>query len=171
MHSNLESFFSPRGGCLLAIAKELLSARNEVLVMAYSFTADVITNALIDLHKRGVNVQVVLDKDNEEQGYSDLRLLLAAGVPTLIDDKHAIMHNKVMVIDQEIVITGSFNFTNQAETSNAENLLVIRGHQDAIRDYRRNFLYHQVHSRPAVLKPAVPFHKGKGPVEPMPKAA
>ena len=49
-----------------------------------------------------------------------------AGIPVLIDAKHAIAHNKVMVIDDETIVTGSFNFTNQAEHSNAENLLVIR---------------------------------------------
>ena len=52
--------------------------------------------------------------------------LVNAGIPVLIDAKHAIAHNKVMVIDDQTVITGSFNFTKAAEEHNAENLLVIR---------------------------------------------
>jgi phosphatidylserine/phosphatidylglycerophosphate/cardiolipin synthase-like enzyme len=52
--------------------------------------------------------------------------LTNAGIPTYIDDKHAIAHNKIMIIDREIVVTGSFNFTKAAEEKNAENVLIIR---------------------------------------------
>jgi phosphatidylserine/phosphatidylglycerophosphate/cardiolipin synthase-like enzyme len=52
-----------------------------------------------------------------------------SGIDTWIDSEHAIAHNKVMVIDSRTVITGGFNFTKQAEKSNAENLLVIRSQE------------------------------------------
>lgn len=57
--------------------------------------------------------------------YSSATFLRNMGIPIFIDDKHAISHNKFMVIDGHIVITGSFNFTKAAEENNAENLLVI----------------------------------------------
>ena len=48
-----------------------------------------------------------------------------AGIPTCIDDKHAIAHNKIMIIDKAMVIAGSFGFTKAAEEKNSENLLVL----------------------------------------------
>jgi phosphatidylserine/phosphatidylglycerophosphate/cardiolipin synthase-like enzyme len=65
----------------------------------------------------------------------------------LIDDHHAIAHNKVAVIDGKVVITGSFNFTQHAETSNAENLLVLRNHHELAAEYRKNFASHRDHAR------------------------
>jgi phosphatidylserine/phosphatidylglycerophosphate/cardiolipin synthase-like enzyme len=48
------------------------------------------------------------------------------GIPTYMDVVYSIAHNKPMIIDQEVVITGSFNFTQAVEENNAENLLIIR---------------------------------------------
>jgi phosphatidylserine/phosphatidylglycerophosphate/cardiolipin synthase-like enzyme len=73
--------------------------------------------------------------------------LLEAGIPVRIDAAHAISHNKVMVIDGETVITGSFNFTKAAEERNAENLLVVRDQALAAR-YGANWHQHKAHSQP-----------------------
>jgi phosphatidylserine/phosphatidylglycerophosphate/cardiolipin synthase-like enzyme len=62
------------------------------------------------------------------------------------DGSHAIAHNKVMIVDDNIVITGSFNFTNSAQTRNAENLLVLRS-ADLAQNYKANWLEHWKHSR------------------------
>ncbi len=97
-----------------------------MLVQAYSFTSTPIAEALVRAHKRGVRVQVVFDKNQRSQTYSSADFLANASIPTLIDAAHAIANNKVMIIDNETVITGSFNFTKAAEQRNAENLLIIR---------------------------------------------
>src|SRR5262249_50856114 len=110
--------FSPKGGCQEAIVGEIKAARREILVQAYSFTADPLTYGLVAAKKRGVKVEVVLDRSNEVEKYSDLHILLEQGLEPHIDAEHAIAHNKVMIIDQRVVITGSFNFTNQAEGEN-----------------------------------------------------
>jgi phosphatidylserine/phosphatidylglycerophosphate/cardiolipin synthase-like enzyme len=68
---------------------------------------------------------VILDKTQRTDKYSSATFFLNQGIPVRIDAKHAIAHNKVMVIDGEAVITGSFNFTKTAEENNAENLLII----------------------------------------------
>ncbi len=68
-----------------------------------------------------------------------------SGVATFIDAEHAIAHNKVMVIDGRVVITGSFNFTKAAEEKNAENLLVVRDADLAAR-YADNWERHLAHS-------------------------
>jgi phosphatidylserine/phosphatidylglycerophosphate/cardiolipin synthase-like enzyme len=97
-----------------------------VLVQAYSFTSAPIAKALLDAHKRGVQVQVILDKSQRTEKYSSADFLANQGVLTMIDATHAIAHNKVIVIDGETVLTGSFNFTKAAQEKNAENLLIIR---------------------------------------------
>ncbi|MCC6418655.1 MAG: phospholipase D family protein [Gemmataceae bacterium] len=151
---HVAAYFSPKGGCQEAVVRELKRARREILVQAYSFTADPLTEALIEAKKRGVHVDILLDRSNEQERYSDLQVFLDQGLAPLIDATHAIAHNKVMIIDQRTIITGSYNFTNQAEADNAENLLIIKGNADLTRAYRQNFLGHKSHAKPAQVKQA-----------------
>lgn len=143
----VEVFFSPKGGCTEAVVKEIAASKSSILVQAYSFTSAPIAAALRDAHRRGVKVEVILDKSQRTEKYSSADFLSNAGVPTRIDDKHAIAHNKTMILDGEVVITGSFNFTKAAEESNAENLLVIRDKALAER-YTANWKEHAAHSDP-----------------------
>src|SRR5664279_2838011 len=119
-------YFSPEGGAQDAIIKAIDSAQSSILVQAYSFTSAPIAKALVDAHKRGVHIEVILDKSQRTEKYSSADFVQHAGIPAYIDAEHAIAHNKVMVIDGQTVITGSFNFTKAAEANNAENLLVIQ---------------------------------------------
>ena len=127
--------------------QELGKAKATVLVQAYSFTSVPIAKALLAAHKRGVNVEVILDKSQKSEKYSEADFLVNVGIPVQIDTKHAIAHNKIMVIDGETVITGSFNFTTAAEEKNAENLLVIRSPELAAK-YAANWKVHADHSDP-----------------------
>ena len=138
-------YFSPEGGATEAIVQALGQAQKSVYVQAYSFTSSPIAKALVQAYKRGVEVAVILDKSNRTDKYSAADFLLNAGIPTYIDAAHAIAHNKVMVIDERVVITGSFNFTRAAETKNAENLLVIDDPMLAAR-YLENWRLHAAHS-------------------------
>jgi phosphatidylserine/phosphatidylglycerophosphate/cardiolipin synthase-like enzyme len=138
-------YFSPDGGCTAAVVAALGSARRTVLVQAYSFTSAPIAGALRDAHDRGVDVRVILDKSQRTEHYSSSTFLRHAGVPTWIDSAHAIAHNKVMVIDGETVVTGSFNFTKAAEQHNAENLLIIKDSALAAL-YAKNWESHLKHS-------------------------
>ncbi|HEV3438501.1 MAG TPA: phospholipase D family protein [Gemmata sp.] len=137
--------FSPKGGCAAAIVAELAIARSEILVQAYSFTCPDIANALIAAAARRVKVVILLDRSNEAETYSELGDLLRHGLEVWIDACHAIAHNKVMVIDGRTIITGSFNFTRQADHENAENLLILRDHRDLALIYRANFHVHREH--------------------------
>ncbi|MBI3408326.1 MAG: phospholipase D family protein [Planctomycetes bacterium] len=148
----VRTYFSPKGGCQEAIVAELQKARREILVQAYSFTADPLTYGLVDAKKRGVTVEILLDKSNEVERYSDLRIFLEQGLDPHIDAEHAIAHNKIIIIDQRVLISGSYNFTNQAEGENAENLLIFRGHPELIRRYRENFIQHKSHCKPAHIR-------------------
>jgi phosphatidylserine/phosphatidylglycerophosphate/cardiolipin synthase-like enzyme len=153
---SVAAYFSPKGGATDAVLRELEAARREVLVLAYSFSSKPIAEALIAAKTRGVQVDIILDRSNEQENYSDLPLLLEQGLAPLIDAQHAIAHNKVMIIDQRTLITGSFNYTHQAEGENAENLLVMKGQPELIRSYRENFLAHKAHSQVPARKAATP---------------
>jgi phosphatidylserine/phosphatidylglycerophosphate/cardiolipin synthase-like enzyme len=118
--------FTPGGNCTDAIVQALRDAKRSILVQAYSFTSAPIAKAHLDAHKRGVQVQAILDKSQRTEKYSSADFLANQGVPTMIDAEHAIAHNKIIVIDGELVLTGSFNFTKAAQQKNAENLLIIR---------------------------------------------
>ena len=140
-----EVYFSPHGGCTEAIVRELNKARSTILLQAYSFTSVPIAKALLNAHKRGIKVEIILDRSQRTEKYSSATFLYNSGIPTKIDAQHAIAHNKVMVIDGETVITGSFNFTRAAEENNSENLLVIHDKKLAER-YIKNWQEHERHS-------------------------
>ena len=149
---DIQTHFSPKGGCQEAIVAELKKASSEILVQAYSFTADPLTFALVEAKKNGVTVDIVLDKSNEVDRYSDLHFFIENSMDVKIDHDHAISHNKIIIIDKKVLITGSYNFTNQAEHENAENVIIIKGHPELIQRYRDNFFKHREHSKPAKIK-------------------
>jgi phosphatidylserine/phosphatidylglycerophosphate/cardiolipin synthase-like enzyme len=149
---DIQAYYSPKGGCQDAVVREVNRARREILVMAYSFTNDPITNALIEAKKRGVTVDILLDHSNEKEQHTELSAFMKHGLDPQIDADHPIAHNKIMIIDKRTIITGSFNFTNQAEHENAENLLVIKGHAELPTHYRDNFFKHKAHCKPAQIR-------------------
>ena len=143
----LSVYFSPKGGATEAIVQQLDKAKTAILVQAYSFTSAPIAKALVAAHEKGVKVQIILDKSHLTERYTNAPFLAKSGIPVKIDSAHAIAHNKIMIIDGETVITGSFNFTKAAEEKNAENLLVIRDKATAEK-YIRNWQEHAGHSDP-----------------------
>lgn len=138
-------YFSPNGGAQAALVEAILNARKNIVVQAYSFTSAAVARALTDAAENGIQVQVILDYSNLSDRYSVVDFLQRRGVPVLIDARHQIAHNKVMVIDNEVVITGSYNFTASAEDKNAENLLIIRDRALA-GAYLANWVHHARHS-------------------------
>jgi phosphatidylserine/phosphatidylglycerophosphate/cardiolipin synthase-like enzyme len=144
---SIQAFFSPDGGCTEAVVSALNGAKATVLVQAYSFTSAPIAKALVDAKRRGIDVSVILDKSQKGAHYSSADFLVHSSVPVWIDDKHAIAHNKIMIIDGRKVITGSFNFTKAAEEKNAENLLVIKNPRLA-KEFTQNWEAHRQHSIP-----------------------
>ena len=140
-------YFSPKGGCTAAIVNAISQAQNEVLVQAYSFTSTPIAKALVKDQQRGIHTEIILDKSNRGEKYSAGDFTAHMGIPTYIDSRHSIAHNKVMIIDRHIVITGSFNFSKAAEESNAENLLIIDS-QELAKAYIDNWEAHKDHSEP-----------------------
>ena len=147
--ATVEVCFTPGENCTARIVKALGEAKTSILMQAYSFTSAPIAKALIDAKKRGVRVEAILDKSNRTDKYSAADFLANADIPTLIDAQHAIAHNKLIIIDGETVIGGSFNYTKAAQNQNAENVEITRSQALAAK-YKENWQTHAQHSVPYV---------------------
>lgn len=131
----LQDAFSPRQGGTELVVKTITEAKKSIRVAAYSFTSAPIAEALLNAKKRGIDVKVVLDKSNSTARYSSLTFLRNQGVPVRVNYKYAIMHNKFIIVDDNTVQLGSFNYTTAAEERNAENVLVIKDSGKVAEDY------------------------------------
>lgn len=140
--SKYQVCFTPGNDCTELIQGTIEKAKHEILVQAYSFTSAPIAKALADAQKRGVSVRIILDKSQFSQHYSSAKFFQHNQIPVWKDDTVAIAHNKVMVLDDEVVITGSFNFTKAAQKKNAENLIVIQD-KDLAKKYKQNWYSRQ----------------------------
>ena len=138
----MEVGFSPAAGgqsALNVVLGGVTNAQHQILVAAYSFTSKPIATALVDAMQRGVDVRVVADLKGNSAKYSAVNFLANKGVPVRLNGRYSIMHNKYMVIDGQHVETGSFNFTQAAAKSNAENALLLRGVPEMAAIYISNF--------------------------------
>ena len=141
----LEVAFSPNGGCTDLVIKVINSAKTSIRVLAYSFTSAPIAKALVEAHKRGVDVQAVVDKSQKSAKYTSATFIANEGIPVRIDSKHAIAHNKVIVVDGHTVQQGSFNYTKAAEEKNGENVLVNWDNSKLAEVYLKDWKRHWGH--------------------------
>ncbi|MBM7048477.1 MULTISPECIES: phospholipase D family protein [Rhizobium] len=132
--AKLSVCFTPPEQCEGRIVDVIDNARTSIRVQAYGFTSLPIIHALQRAAERGVEVLVILDKINERK-YSGATLLEAAGIPVWIDFEPTIAHNKVIIIDDGLVVGGSYNYTASAQKRNAENVTFIES-----REIAREFL-------------------------------
>jgi phosphatidylserine/phosphatidylglycerophosphate/cardiolipin synthase-like enzyme len=143
--SSLSVCFTPGNDCTFQIIGELGQAKQTIHVQAFSFTSAPIAKALAAAARRGVKVEVILDKENFLEEFTQTKLLIQAGIPIYLDGGHQTAHNKVILVDGKTVITGSFNFTKAAQEKNAENLLILKD-PDLAQAYLRNWETHRKHS-------------------------
>ncbi|MGC8799625.1 MAG: phospholipase D-like domain-containing protein [Chloroflexus sp.] len=123
--ATIENYFTPRERPAARIVEIINGARRSVRFMAFSFTSDAIAGAMIARRQAGVMVQGVFERRNADGTGSEFALLRDNGIEVLADGNCYTMHHKVIIIDNRIVITGSYNFTARAERTNDENLLII----------------------------------------------
>lgn len=150
--------FTPGDEADRILIDAIQKSRRQILVQAFSFTHRKIAQALIQSKRRGVDVQLIADKQ-QTWGLSGDRIadLAAAGVQVLLDGDHDSAHNKVMIIDQgfsdAVLVTGSMNFTYAAQYRNAENLLLFRGNPALVDAYFTNWKRHFTHAEPYLRLP------------------
>ncbi len=137
--SLVEAYFSPEDGTLAHILSAVNGAQQNISFLAYSFTSDELAQALLERAQSGVKVQGVFDEDqyysNEGTEFDRLK---SAGLDVRLDGNPRLMHHKVIIIDGQVVITGSYNFSNNAEHNNDENTLIIHN-QDIAATYLAEF--------------------------------
>jgi phosphatidylserine/phosphatidylglycerophosphate/cardiolipin synthase-like enzyme len=129
----VDIYFSPEDRVARWILELVNGAQESIDFLAFSFTSNDIGDALIGRAKAGVKVRGVMDhgqvKTNQGTEYDPFQ---QAGLDVRLDGNSiGLMHHKVIIIDKKIVITGSYNFTNSAELSNDENMIVISNPQIA----------------------------------------
>jgi phosphatidylserine/phosphatidylglycerophosphate/cardiolipin synthase-like enzyme len=118
--------FTPAENCEARIVATIANAKQTIRVQAFSFTSRPIAAALIGAARRGVDVRLIVGRS---RGGSDANSrvgeVAAQGVQVLIDEPPGLMHDKIVIVDGETVLTGSFNFSRSAQTRNVENVLIV----------------------------------------------
>jgi len=117
-------YFSPGDDCENAIVSSIRNANHSVKICVFTISENVITNEIIAAKKRGVSVTIITDNDKLNDKGSDIRWLADEGVRIRIDQSSSHMHHKFCIVDKEILLTGSYNWTKSAADRNQENLLV-----------------------------------------------
>ena len=120
-----EVYFSLSDNPQKTIIKNINQAEAFINIAMYIFTDREIALPLVKAHERGVKIRVYLDKEQVEYKYSQSRFLVQKGIKTRISTNNYIMHHKFAIIDNRLLLTGSYNWTFSANNRNDENLMVI----------------------------------------------
>ena len=151
--ARVEAAFTPGDDIAGLIAQRIAKAQASVQMQAYLLTDRRIANALLAARRRGVEVEVIGDAaQHEAGGLPWLTALDRAGARVYLNSGHAASHNKIVILDGAragaIVITGSYNFTQAAQSKNAENVVVISGNRAITDRFVDNFEFHRGQSHP-----------------------
>jgi phospholipase D len=132
--------FSPGGDCANLVIYWIGRANSSIHVLIYSFTLDTITAALIQAKqaKPNLDVKIVWDESNVNGTGSEYQRLKSAGFNIRVDHRGGLLHDKVAIIDSHIILTGSFNWSDAANKTNRENLIVLDSNTWASA-YEQNF--------------------------------
>lgn len=135
-----EVYFCPRDSCDSAIIRTVDSAHSKIYCAIYIFTLDTIADALVRAGQRGVDVKLVIESQQAQNIGAEYPKLKLAGVNVKLDSNPALMHHKFCIVDDAIVITGSYNWSDQATNKNNENLLILHNQKLATK-YNEEFSY------------------------------
>lgn len=140
--------FSPGEDCRRKLLDLCQSARAVLDISVFTISDDRLSKAIVAAFGRGVSVRVITDNDKARDVGSDIDFLIAEGIPVRTDHSPNHMHHKFALIDQRILVTGSFNWTRSASDFNQENILVT-DEKSLVSAYIREFeMLWQDFSRP-----------------------
>ncbi len=123
--TKIENYFSTHDRPAQHVIEVLKKANKSIHFLAFSFTHDEMGKVMLDKANAGVDVQGVFEKSQSSNDHSEYNRMKKVGLKVYQDGNSRNMHHKVIVIDSEIVVCGSFNFSKSADESNDENLLII----------------------------------------------
>lgn len=125
--AEVQVLFSPQDKAISNGVRPLLKgAKKRIDIAVFFLTNKAITKDLLDAHRRGVEVRVILDATAAKNGYTKHELLREVGIPVKVENWGGKMHMKSAEIDGEYVIAGSMNWTSAGEWDNDENTLIIK---------------------------------------------
>jgi len=130
--ADIESFFCPEDRCEARVVHAINESKYTIDAAVYSFTSNEILEALVKAQERGVTVRFVGDYLQSKSAYSKTSIIGGRFLDTT-------MHNKFVIIDNSLVITGSFNWTSNADEKNAENIVFIFDKETA-KEFGEEFL-------------------------------
>ncbi len=136
---SVESHFSPEEEIAKTVVKMIDGAQRSIDVAAFTFSHPDISNALIRAHQRDVRVHFLMDYTQSRLTTCRAPDLINAGIEVRTRHRRGFQHNKYIVIDDAIVLTGSYNFTTAADNRNTENLLVIRNAPELVRSFLKDY--------------------------------
>lgn len=136
----INAYFSPEDNIERILLKRIRKAHTSVHFMAFSFTSDALGEELIRIFKEGRAVSGIMEREGSDSRDSEYVKMKLEGIPVRLDKNRHIMHHKVMIIDGDTVVTGSYNFTKSANVRNDENVLIIENREIAgeyMEEFRR----------------------------------
>jgi phosphatidylserine/phosphatidylglycerophosphate/cardiolipin synthase-like enzyme len=136
--TDIQPYFCPRDMCEERTIMAIESAKNSIDIAMYSFTSDSLAKILEEKSKKGIKVRIVADYLQSNSKYSDFNEMKKTGIEIRFAPKNKVMHNKFAIIDEETVLTGSYNWTKNANTSNFENFVLIKDKKTA-KEYEKEF--------------------------------
>ncbi len=119
-----KAYFSPGSSCIDRIVSLFNAAEESVDICVFTISCDVISDAIIAAHKRGVKIRVISDDDKADDLGSDIARFIGKKIKVKTDDSPSHMHHKFAIFDQRILLNGSFNWTRSATMNNNENIVV-----------------------------------------------
>jgi phosphatidylserine/phosphatidylglycerophosphate/cardiolipin synthase-like enzyme len=130
-NTHINAYFAPEDNVERIILRRLHRAKRSIRFMAFSFTSDRIGETVIRKHDEGLDVKGIFERSGTGSRYSEYVKMKIEGVPVKLDRNWNSMHHKVFIIDERTVITGSYNFSRNANRNNDENILVITNREIA----------------------------------------
>jgi phosphatidylserine/phosphatidylglycerophosphate/cardiolipin synthase-like enzyme len=145
----VDTFFDSKGGISDAIffpgeegertlIKYLNMAQHTLEICVFTISNDKLAKCVENLFQRGVKVRLITDDECASNKGSDIYEMADKGIPVRTDNSQAHMHNKYAIVDNKILITGSFNWTWQAVKSNQENLIIVEK-EELVKRYKDAF--------------------------------
>lgn len=123
--SEIQICFSPNADCEKMLVNLISAATESVKIMAYGFTSAEISEVTKNVFDKDIDVKIIIDSARYKTRLNMGKILKSAGVNVRTDNPRGIAHNKVIIIDNSILITGSYNYTKNASTRNLENIIVL----------------------------------------------
>lgn len=119
-----EAYFSPGNDCKNAIIDEINKATKSIKICVFTISDNDISRAIEEAYQRRIEIKIITDDDKSNDKGSDIYTLFHSGIEIKTDRSENHMHHKFAIIDDEILISGSFNWTRSASKYNQENIII-----------------------------------------------